>query len=96
MEQMNIDESKRIAYDLTKASEEAQKLEPVVFHEGDSYCCLLGPDPQEGIFGCGDNADEAVADWEQNLRKRLQKASDDDELVQYVKDTLSASNKKVW
>jgi hypothetical protein len=72
MEQMAIDPQARIeidfqAWPLTSAT---QKLQPVVFQEGDSFCCLLGPDPQQGIFGCSQTPYEAVTDWEQHLHDR--------------------------
>jgi len=90
MEQMSISPDSRIEIDyldwpLTAAT---QKLQPVVFQEGDSFCCLLGPDPQQGIFGCGDTPFEAVTDWEQNLHDRLASAGPGDEVADYVKETL--------
>lgn len=49
----------------------ADKLKPAVFRQGDSYCVLYGPTPQNGIFGCGSSIDEALTDWEGNLIKTL-------------------------
>jgi hypothetical protein len=90
MEQMKIDPRSRIEIDyndwpLTTAT---QKLQPVVFKEGDSFYCLLGPDPIEGIFGCGTTAYEAVTDSEQQLHDRLASDKPDDRVASYVKDTL--------
>jgi len=47
----------------------ADKLKPAVFRQGDSYCVLYGPTPENGIFGCGISIEEALADWEGNLIK---------------------------
>lgn len=47
----------------------ADKLNPAVFRQGNSYCVLYGPAPQNGIFGCGSSIDEALTDWEGNLIK---------------------------
>ncbi len=66
----------------------AVALQPTVFVEGDSYCCLLGPDPETGVFGCGDTPDEALKDWDKNLRKRLASAQPGDEIAKYVKDVI--------
>ncbi len=99
MEQMKIDEQMQIPinYEADEFSLEVRELRPVVFRDGESYCCLLGADPQSGVFGCGDTAGQAIEDWEQRLQDRMNApAADDDELVQYVNDTLNASNKKVW
>lgn len=67
----------------------AEVLHPTVFKEGDTYCCILGMDPVEGVFGCGDTPEEAVTDWDETLRIRLKESADDDEVVRYVKDVLS-------
>lgn len=98
MIQMKISEDAIIPidYDSNELSDFVKELRPVVFMEGDSFCCLLGPNQQEGIFGCGDSSDEAIEDWEKTLNKRLDKAEDDDEIANYVKDSLNASNRKVW
>lgn len=98
MIQMKISEDAIIPidYDSNKLSDFVKELRPVVYMEGKRFCCLLGPNPQEGIFGCGDSSDEAIQDWENTLKKRLEKAKDDDEIANYVKDSLNASNRKVW
>jgi hypothetical protein len=65
------------------------RFEPVVFKDGDSYCCLLGPNPSEGIFGCGNTAKEALLDWDTNLQKRIKEGNANDEVSAYVKNKNS-------
>lgn len=98
MEQMKIDDLARvdINYEDDSLPKVVKELRPVVFAEATHYCCLLGPDKQLGIDGCGTSVVEAIADWEQDLQKRLQTSDENDEVAQYVKDSLNASNKKVW
>lgn len=89
MEQMQINPHERIEIDyqdwpLTSAT---QKLQPVVFKDGDGYSCLLGPDSKLGIYGTGQTAYEAVTAWEQNLHDRLA-AGEEDEVLRYVKRSL--------
>jgi hypothetical protein len=98
MEQMKISEDMKVPlnYDAKDLSREIKELQPVVFKEGDAYCCLLGPDPQAGIFGFGPTPKKAMTDWEQNLEKRMEKPIGDDDVAQYVHDVLTASTKKVW
>jgi hypothetical protein len=98
MKQKKIEEVKKVEvnFDADNLSREMRELRPVVFREGDAYCCLLGPDPQKGIFGCGCTADEALADWQHNLSERMLSASQEDELAVYVHDVLRGSNEKVW
>jgi hypothetical protein len=67
-------------------------LQAVVFKEGDAFCCLLGPDPQAGIFGCGNTAYEAVTDWEQHLHDRLAGGNPDDEITRYVRKALNLND----
>jgi len=90
MEQMQINPDTRIEIDYQDwpVTAATQRLKPVVFKEGNSFCCLLGPDPRAGIFGCGDTAYEAVNNWEQQLRDRLENAQPEDEVTAYVKHTL--------
>lgn len=95
MEQMKISDDIKVPlnYDAKGLSREIKELQPVVFREGDSYCCLLGPDPQIGIFGCGSTPKKAIADWERSLEKRIEKPIGDDYVAQFVLDILKAFNK---
>ncbi len=69
----------------------AKKIQPKVYQKDNYYYCLLGPNPQIGIFGRGNTANEAISDWVQELRKRLRQPKDDDDLLQYLSDTLDLS-----
>ncbi|WP_285011220.1 hypothetical protein [Pedobacter faecalis] len=76
----------------------AEVLHPVLFKEGDQYCCLLGPDPQAGVFGCGTSAQEAVNDWEQELKDRVNNAGASDKLTSQIIEELNAeaTRRMVW
>lgn len=67
----------------------AKALQPVLFKEGKDFCCLLGPNPQEGVFGCGDSPKQALDDWELRLKEHLATAGDTDQIVQHVKKILA-------
>lgn len=86
MKQLSIDPNLTVNMKLEGV---AGILHPTVFHEGNAYCCILGPDPVEGVFGCGDTPEQAVSDWDETLRLRLQEGSEDDDVVAYVKYVLS-------
>nr|WP_315419652.1 hypothetical protein [uncultured Pedobacter sp.] len=73
----------------------AAALDPTVFKDGDSYCCIFGSDPQSGVFGCGDTPEEALIDWDKNLRTHLSCAGDHDEVVEYVKAIINSIPKVV-
>lgn len=49
----------------------ARMFKPTVFKEGAAFCCILGEDPQMGIFGCGDTPQEALTDWALAFEKRV-------------------------
>lgn len=98
MEQMNVDESMKVDIDFSEGvlPKSAKKLQPMVWKNGDSFCCLLGSDPQAGVFGCGDSPLLAIVEWDTHLTTRLAQASEADEVIQYVKDVYKADNTEVW
>ncbi|PUV21610.1 MULTISPECIES: hypothetical protein [Sphingobacterium] len=98
MEQMKIASEKivPIDFDAEELPVEIRELRPVVFREETSYWCLLGPDPHRGIFGNGESVADALEDWLVNLRKRLKQSDENDEVLNYIRDSLNASNRDVW
>jgi len=97
MQQMNVSEDMKVKVDFTAADIPAsvKMFRPLVFHDGDSFCCVLGPDPQLGIFGCGDSVESAMKDWDDHLREQIthDKRS---EVSKFVIDTMETSVEKVW
>jgi hypothetical protein len=85
----------KINYEDENLPRAVKTLKPVVFEDGDSFCCLLGPDPQEGVFGCGATKEEALTDWETNMRKRIIYHAPDDEVAQFIEDKLNTSVKNI-
>lgn len=98
MKQMKIAEQLKVSinYEGKELSKAVKELQPVVFQDGNEFCCLLGPDMKAGIFGCGISPQEALKDWERNLKKRIDAVTEGDEVALYAIDVLKASNKKVW
>ena len=98
MEQMNVEESRKINIDFDEEAlpKSAKKLQPLVWKDGELYFCLLGPNPQNGVFGSGDTPLLAIVDWDAHLTTRLANATEDDEVTQYVKDVYKADNTEVW
>src|SRR5688572_2097420 len=98
MKQMDVPQEMKVSinYEDKNLPPAVRTLRPVVFKEGDSFCCLLGPDPQEGVVGCGNTKEEALTDWEANMRKRIIYHRPGDELAQYIEDSLNSSGKDFW
>ncbi|RVU01087.1 hypothetical protein EOD41_10765 [Mucilaginibacter limnophilus] len=81
MKQMHVDDQYVVKADLTGY---AAIFNPVVFKDGDSYCALLGPDPQDGVFGCGCSVDEAVRDWNDHVQAIVDHPEPTDEVTEFV------------
>ena len=98
MKQMNVDPESLVNIDFTTPETERtlKILQPVVYKDGDAFGCLLGEDPTVGIFGCGNSADEAISDWKDNLKSRINEHQENDELADFVIDSLSITKDDVW
>lgn len=53
MIQMNVPDSMKVKIDFENARlpESVKTLRPLFFEDGTGFCCVLGPDPQDGVFG---------------------------------------------
>ncbi len=92
MEQMKmngLDEIK-IDYQSSSLPETVRKLKPALYKDGNSFCCLLGPDPQEGIFGCGETEEEALLDWDTHVKDRAIRHPYGDKIAEFIVAKLSA------
>jgi hypothetical protein len=98
MEQFNVPEEKKINIDYENAGhpDSVKTFRPLVYKEGDSYCCALGPNPKQAVIGRGDTVEQALADWNKQLQERIKNPGEDDEVALYICDTLKASVNKVW
>ena len=90
MEQMKIDPEMRVAVDLDQFTPNVQLLKPEVFKDGDSYCCVLGPDPAAGILGRGPTPEAAIRDWDNNLEEFIADPDENDPVAEYVLSTLNS------
>jgi hypothetical protein len=95
MEQMKIAEDKIVPldFDSEELPFQIRELRPVVFREETSYWCLLGPDPHQGIFGNGETVLDALADWLETLKERLKTGDENDQIANYARERLQASNR---
>lgn len=92
MEQMNMAglELVPMDYENDPLPKEVKGLRPAVYMDGTDYCVLLGPDPQEGIFGCSSTKEAAIEDWRNHLLSRISHPSPEDHLAFEVIDLLKA------
>jgi hypothetical protein len=98
MIQLTIDPELIVNYDFTAAdvNRTLKNLQPVVYRNGDTYNCLLGPSLEEGILGTGSTPELAIFDWEVKLKERIQNPAEDDEVSEFVIDTLKMTKDDVW
>ena len=98
MKQLSVPDEMKVDVDFSEKQipETAKSLRPLVFKDGDSYCVVLGPDPQEGVFGCGKTPLKALKDWDINLQKRKEITNPDDEVAFFINETLNRTKDQVW
>jgi hypothetical protein len=98
MEQMNVDESQKVAIDFDDENlpKSAALLQPLIYFENGKYHALLGPDLTVGIVGTGRSPYAAIQEWDVQLNSRLANPLANDEVIQYVKDIYKAKDTEVW
>ena len=86
MKQMNLPEDMKEKIDFSDIDLPltARILKPLVYKDGDSFCVVLGPDPTEGVFGCGKTVNEALNDWNAHLQERIKNPTTDDDVANYI------------
>lgn len=91
MDQMKVDEKAKIAlnYEDPDLPGSVSQFKPILFKEGDSYCVLLGPDPQEGVFGCGDSPEAAMKDWVKHFNDEIDNPTEGNETTRFILDNLN-------
>jgi hypothetical protein len=89
MKQLTVPDEMRVDIDYSDVQlpESVKTFQPLLFKEGNSYCCVLGPDPQAGVFGCGDTPIHALQDWDKHL-KEYEPRDENDEVAMYIQETL--------
>jgi hypothetical protein len=98
MKQLDVPDEMKVDIDFSdkKLPKSAQIFTPLVFKDGDSYCCVLGPDAQQGVFGSGKTLAEALKEWNKNLEKKKKIDDPDDEVAFYIHETLKRNKEQVW
>lgn len=65
-------------YESSEVSELIKQLRPLIFQDGNEFICIFGPDMETGVFGHGFSIQDALLDWENKLKERLETASADE------------------
>jgi hypothetical protein len=86
MEQMKPDglDVVHLNYADNNLPESVQQTHPLVYIDGDAYCCILGPDPERGVFGCGRSVKEALDDFDRHYAERLAQPVQGDPVSEFI------------
>lgn len=86
MEQMNTEglDLVRIDYEAADTPESVKKTHPVLYVKGDGFCCLLGPDPNAGIYGCGKTVQLAMTEFDRLFQERLEHPIQGDPVSEFI------------
>ncbi len=78
----------RIDYERNDLPGLIKQLQPVIWEEGSGYCCLIGPDCKTGVLGYGKTVDDAVMEWESQVRERLACHESGDDVADFILQKL--------
>lgn len=83
-----------IDYEDPALPQSVRTLKPILYREdAESYCCILGPDPEQGIFGCGPTLEAALKSWDdafQNHEARCRVVEERYRIVQVIGNLRTA------
>ena len=93
MKQFDVPAEIRVPFDYSdkELPVSVRIFKPVIFRDADSFCVVFGPNPQAGVFGCGDTPREALTNWDKNLYRRIKQHKKDDEVTSFVINTIASS-----
>ena len=74
----------RIDYNAPGTPESVKNTRPVLYVNGDGFCCLLGPDPAAGIYGCGKTEGQAMAEFDRLFQERFEKPVKGDPVSDFI------------
>jgi hypothetical protein len=86
MEQMNTEGLKlvHVDFDSEDVPASVKQTRPVIYEEGEAFCCLLGPDPEGGIFGRGRTLQDALVKFDRQFQDRLEHPIKGDPVSEFI------------
>ncbi|SIN65345.1 hypothetical protein [Chitinophaga niabensis] len=90
MEQMRINPVDQvfIDYESETISPYVYTFRPVVYEDGNAYCCILGPDREAGVFGSGTTPKDAMEDWEKHVQELIAGPKRNSSTAQFIIDNF--------
>src|SRR3569833_485796 len=91
---VNKDDIIPLEYTDESLPEAVRKWRPILYKDEAAVCCILGSDPMEGIFGCGDTPDAAIKDWNEHFKEFVNKPGNEEMLPQLVSNQQPSTTKE--
>ena len=93
MVQMSFEGLQKVDIDYADATvpESVKIVRPLLFQQDNAFCCVLGPDPQRGIIGCGYNVADTLKDFDKHLQARRNNHETGDEVAIFIEAAYTAA-----
>jgi len=97
MKQMTIDKGKIIDFDFSRfrLPTYVMMFKPLLFQEYNTYIAVLGPDLESGITGYGDTPEDALINWNDNLRTQIYNPDLHNEIVDDIRTKIATKSKTI-
>lgn len=97
MKQMTVNNEKKIDFDFSRfrLPTYVTLFKPLLFQEGNNYIAVLGPDLESGITGYGDSPEDALINWNDNLRSQIYNADLQNEIIDDIRNKIAAKGKTI-
>lgn len=97
MKQMTVNKEKKIDFDFSRfrLPTYVTLFKPLLFQEGSNYIAVLGPDLESGIAGYGDTPEDALINWNDNLRSQIYNLDLKNEIIDEIRTKIATKSKAI-
>ena len=97
MEQMYVQPEKIVSFEFSRfrLPQYVNEFKPLLFKNGEIYFAVLGSDLKNGICGKGETPEDALMDWNDQLREVLRGPDLDNPAIRYVLETINALKREI-
>ncbi len=97
MKQMTVNKEKKIDFDFSRfrLPTYVTLFKPLLFQEGSNYIAVLGPDLESGITGYGDTPEDALINWNDNLRAQIYNLDLKNEIIDEIRTKIATKSKAI-
>ncbi|WP_157263361.1 hypothetical protein [Pedobacter sp. R20-19] len=94
---MTVNKEKKIDFDFSRfrLPTYVTLFKPLLFQEGSNYIAVLGPDLESGITGYGDTPEDALINWNDNLRAQIYNLDLKNEIIDEIRTKIATKSKAI-